>query len=62
MPHNVTTVKPTNVEVQGDIQESRAYEILPAKFSSATFHPSQDSEEQNRHYKELTQDCHDNKL
>ena len=61
MPHNVTTVKPTNVEVQGGIQVSRAYETLPAKFSSATFHPLQDSEEQNHHYKELTQDYHDNK-
>ena len=61
MPHNITTLKPTNVDVQGDIQESRAYETLPAKFSSATFHPSKDSDEQNRHYKELTQDYHDNK-
>ena len=61
MPHNVTTVKPTNVEVQGDSQESRACETLTAKFSSAKFNPSQDSEEQNRHYKELIQDYHDNK-
>ena len=61
MPHNLTTVKPTNVKVQGDIQESRAYETLPAKYPSAVFHPSQDSEEKNRHYKELTQDFHDNK-
>ena len=61
MPHNVTTAKPTNVEVQGDIQESRAYETLPAKFSSAKFNPSKDSEEQNPYYKELTQDYHDNK-
>ena len=61
MPHNVNTVKPTYVEKHGDIQENRAYETPPVKYSSATLHPSQDSEEKNRHYKELTQDYHDNK-
>ena len=61
MPHNVNTVKLTYVEKQGDIQENRAYETLPVTYSSATLHPSQDSKEKNRHYKELTQDYHDNK-
>ena len=61
MPHNVNTVKPTYVEKQGDIQENRAYETPPVKYSSATLHSSQGSKEKNRHYKELTQDYHDNK-
>ena len=61
MPHNVNTVKPTYLEKQGDIQENRAYETPPVKYSSATLHPSQDSKEKNCHYKERTQDYHDNK-
>ena len=61
MPHNVNTVKPTYVEKQGDIQENRAYETPPVTYSSATLHAPQDSEEKNRHYKERTQDYHDNK-
>ena len=61
MPHNVNTVKPKYVEKPGDIQENRAYETLPVTYSSATLHPSQDSKDKYRHYKEVTQDYLDNK-
>ena len=61
MPHNMTIIKPTDVVLQENSQESSTYKAFQAKCASELFHSSQDDEEQNHHYKELIQDYQNHK-
>lgn len=61
MPYNMTIIKPTDVVVQENSQESSTYEAFQAKCASELFHSSKDDEEQNHHYKELIQDYQNHK-